>query len=146
MLDTRYVVYCVHEKENIHIIRYITLLYWKIRNCSSTVPGRNDSHNTSAQNVYNATQFCSEKHVYVPTNPTVAAPRITKIKCASFRAPPARFRLTMPIRANRPNTRGHPQCRLPTYCAFSLRYSQSLRKRAQTQRKKQESINSYWPI
>ena len=101
---------CTNMK-NIYLIGYEVpgILY-----CCSTgrhvafplqVSGRNDSH-SSTQNIYNAAQCYSERLVYVLTNSTVAATRKSKITCPSCRTPRARFRLTMPIRANRPkNTR-----------------------------------------
>ena len=55
-------------------------------------------HNTY---IMHGTQCYSERPVYVLTNPTVATTRKRKITWPSCRAPPARFRLTMPIRTNR---------------------------------------------
>ena len=70
-----------------------------------------------------------------------------EIICPSCRAPPARFRLIMPIRANGSKTRWRRQCHLPTCSAFSLiRHSEPLRKRAQTHPTRQESLNTWYQV
>ena len=99
---------------------------------------------TAQHKVYIMQHNATRNNLYTYSR-TQLSPQHEKQKntCPSCRAPPARFRLTMPIRANRSKTRGHRQFHLPTYCAFWLRHSQPLRKRAQTQPTKQESPKSF---